>query len=321
MFTVNHLVRVFNHLRRGTLKGRLHWEWRQYLKQRRLDWWKSQVGKREYVEKVLHPDIRMRLYFDSWLCHSIYYGEFETGELSFLKAFLKPGDVFVDIGANIGLFTLVAAQCVGHTGRVYAFEPCSSTYERLINNVKLNRLSNVSCQQMGLGEKRHETEMTVSLDGFDAWNSIARPTMGKLFKKEPIRCTTLDDFAHDQNLVGCLTMVKIDVEGWESRVLEGGGKTLSGKNAPILQVEFSGKASRSAGSSCEKTYQFLEELGFKMFTYDPRSQSLNPDPVRKEYSYLNLLAIKDAEKVATRIRENISPHVSMHRGNRAEEGN
>jgi len=315
MLIANRLGRTLNHLHRGTLKGRLRWEWRQYLKQRRLDWWKSQVGKQEYVEKVVHPDIRMRLYFDSWLCRSIYYGEFETGEISFLKAFLKPGDVFIDVGANIGLFALVAARCVGDTGRVYAFEPCSATYGRLIDNVKLNRLSNVSCQQLALAEKRHDAQMTVSLDGFDAWNSMARPTMGRLFTKETIRCTTLDDFAHDQNLVGCITMVKIDVEGWESRVLEGGGKTLSGKNAPILQVEFSGKASHSAGSSCQKIYQFLEELGFKIFTYDPRSQSLNPDPVREEYSYLNLFAIKDAEEVVTRIRENIKSQVSMHRGN------
>lgn len=314
MLIANRLGRALNHLHRGTLKGRLRWEWRQYLKQRRLDWWKSQVGKQEYVEKVVHPDIRMKLYFDSWLCHSIYYGEFETGEISFLNTFLKPGDVFIDIGANIGLYALVAARCVGDTGRVYAFEPCSATYERLIDNVKLNRLGNVSCHQLALSEKRHDSEMTVSLDGFDAWNSMARPTMGKLFTKETIRCTTLDDFAYDHNLVGCITMVKIDVEGWESRVLEGGRKTLSGKNVPILQVEFSGKASHLAGSSCQKTYQSLEELGFRMFTYDPRTQSLKPDPAREEYSYLNLLAIKDAEKVTIRIRENIGPRVWMHRG-------
>ena len=74
----------------------------------------------------LQPGLKIRLYGDSELCRLIYLGNFEATERAFLNHFLRPGDVFVDVGANIGLFTLIAAARVGPAGRVVAFEPHAS---------------------------------------------------------------------------------------------------------------------------------------------------------------------------------------------------
>lgn len=284
------------------LQKRLKRKWYQYVLPKRIPWWESQVGKREAVEIRIQPGVRMRLYFDSDLCRLIYRGSFEYQERQFLNAFLSPGDVFVDVGANIGLFTLTAAKLVKKTGRVYAVEPCFKTYQRLLKNVGLNYLNNVSCHQLALSNKTGQVDMTVSLDGFDAWNSLAQPTAGSSFTVEPITSIRWDDFVREHNLIGCVTMMKIDVEGWETHVLSGGFETLSRTDAPVLQVEFTEKASQSANSCCQKLYYSLEKLGYQMFIYDAESKELVHDPLRESYPYVNLIAAKHPEKVVARLK-------------------
>jgi FkbM family methyltransferase len=295
------IQRCLVHLRNGTLPERLRLEWRQYIKRRRLAWWESQVSKSQYVETTIQPDVRMRLYFDSQLSQRIYCRDFELKERWFLNAFLKRGDAFVDIGANIGLFTLIAAHRVGNAGYVYAFEPCSRTYQRLLANVTLNGLANVSCYQLALSDDATQLNMNVSLDGFDAWNSLAQPIAGHSFAVETVNCTTWDSFAREHNLFGRVTMMKIDVEGWETRVLLGASETLSRMDAPVLQVEFTEEASRAAGSSCAELYHLLEDRGYQMFVYDVKSRKLVRDPLRESYPYLNLIAAKRPEQVAARL--------------------
>ena len=186
----------------------------------------------------------------------------------FLNHFLRPGDVFVDVGANIGLFTLIAASRVGPAGRVVAFEPTGVTYTRLVDNVRLNRFSNVNCVNSALSDHSGRLNLARSTDGFDAWNSFAEPTMGNTISYEQVEVIEWDRYARDHNLSGMVTMMKIDVEGWESRVLAGGKEVFARLDAPVLQVEFTDAAAKAAGSSCRSLYEFLESLGYRMFVYD-----------------------------------------------------
>jgi FkbM family methyltransferase len=295
--------RGFNHLRRGTLVERIQMEWQNYVKHKRLRWWRSQSGKREYIEKKIESELKIRLYFDSILCHHIYFWEgYEKSELLFLRALLRPGDIFIDIGANIGLYTLIAAQRVGEEGHIHAFEPSAKPYQRLLENVMLNRLTNVTCHRLGLSDTRDTLRMTVSLDGYDAWNSFGKPVAGRCFGEEMVECICVDDFLEKESLIRRVTLMKLDVEGWESRVLSGGRKALFLEDAPILLVEFTEQASQASGSSCSKTYDLLEELGYEMFTYDAECRRLIPDPRRERYPYLNLIAAKNSAWIASRLQ-------------------
>lgn len=297
------LYRGLVHLRRGTVLERIRSEWREYTSRKRTGWWQSQKGIREQTEVSIQPGVRMRLYFDSRLSQLIYCDDFERQQREFLNAFLRQGEVFVDIGANIGLFTLIAAYRVGSTGRVYAFEPCSTAHRRLLANVQLNRLDNVSCHQSALSDLVGQLNMTVSLDGFDAWNSFAQPIAGHSFAVETVNCTTWDNFVQGHNLAGRVTMMKIDVEGWEGRVLSGAYEALAGTDGPVLQVEFADQAAQSAGSSCARLYDSLRGLGHQMFTYDAKSRELVHDPLRESYSYLNLIAVKQPERIVARLKK------------------
>jgi FkbM family methyltransferase len=297
------IARIIKHIRKGTLLDRVHGQWRERIKKRRQIRWESQSGKREYLEARIEHGIRMRLHFDSQLARIIYCDGFETGERHFINAFLRSGDVFVDVGANIGLFSVIAANRVGNSGMVYAFEPARKTFHRLHENMKLNNFCNVQCFQLALSDESGEFPFYTSEDGFDAWNSIVHPIAGKSFSREFIQCVTWDHYARLHDLLGKVTMMKIDVEGWETRVLGGGHEALSRGDAPLLQIEFTEEAAASAGSSCKDLYHMLEGFGYCMFRYDLRTRTLVPDPLREKYPYVNLIAAKKLEEVSLRLRK------------------
>lgn len=250
----------------------------------------------------LQPGLKIRLHGDSELCHLIYCRHFESNEREFLNRFLRPGDVFVDVGANIGLFTLIAAERAGPQGKVLSFEPTAKTFGRLVENVRLNNFNNVECLKLAVSESRGHVQLSQCGDGRDAWNSLATPVLDSSFRTELVEAVDWDEFARERDLVGSVTMMKIDVEGWESRVLAGGKQFFSRSDAPVLQVEFTDEAAGAAGSSCRALYDCLQSYGYKMFLYDAGKRRLVAESKREKYPYLNLLAAKDPEFVELRLQ-------------------
>jgi len=295
------IQRFFLHFYRGTLPQRIKEEWHEHIRRRRRAWWDSHQNKEEYFSFPLQRRIKINLYFDSVLCRLIYCDNFEWRERRFLNSYLRQGDIFIDVGANIGLFTLIASRRVGNDGKVFAFEPCTKTYQRLVRNIELNSMNNVQCLQIALSDRPGQLQMNSSLDGYDAWNSMAPPYAGSNFTKEMVSGVTLDNFVREYNLLGRVRMMKIDVEGWESQVLAGGMETLSRTDSPVLQVEFTDHASRSAELSCQALYHQIETLGYQLFLYDEKHRRIYHAPLREEYPYLNLIASKDPDQIGKRI--------------------
>jgi FkbM family methyltransferase len=299
----NPVLRWISYVQDGILTRRIGMRWNYVVGDLRRARWKAMQHKRQYKVVQLPDGVRMRLFMDSEVSYAIYAKDFETNERKFHHAYLRPGDVYIDIGANIGLFTLIAAHRVGKEGHVHAFEPTITSYQRLMANIQLNRFSNVSAHQCALSDKPGQVEMSVSLDGFDGRNSIVTPTGGEEFATELVKTTTLDQFVQEQNLAGKINMIKIDVEGWEMHVLMGAKKCLSAADAPMLQVEFAEDACESAGSSCMELYQSLTQLGYQLFTFDAQASDLIP--VRMEQvknGYFNAIATKNPQDVAKRIK-------------------
>jgi FkbM family methyltransferase len=295
-------VRTFLANMRGlTWRERAQYTKKRLISRSRYKHWRSLSGER-YVETELQEGFRMRLPPSSLTSLCMYCEEYEMNERIFLKNFLRPGDTFVDVGAHVGLFTVLAGHYVGATGRVYAFEPCSETYRRLLENVELNGLANVFCRRTAMSNRRGRVELTMSLDGYDGCNSLARPFLGNHFGAESVDSIAWDEFAGEQGLAGRVAMMKIDVEGWETQSLDGGARTLSRDDAPILQVEFCDRAAATSGSSCRELYRALESLGYKMFIYDAKNRTIVPDPLRDSYWVVNLIAAKRPDYVMARLR-------------------
>ncbi|HYR58741.1 MAG TPA: FkbM family methyltransferase [Chthoniobacteraceae bacterium] len=247
------------------------------------------------------PGVRMKLYGDSLLCEMLYFGDFEPDTRAFFDAWLRPGDVFLDVGANVGLYTLTAARIVGPRGHVHAFEPCSQTFERLAENVQLNRFRNIACHRVALSHENAEAQLTLANAGFDAWNSLGKPYMGETTGCETVTTVTLDSFTSEHALSGRNCAVKIDVEGWENQVLAGAREFLEGDGAPLLCVEFTEEAAALAGSSCSGLYRTLEELGYEMFSVSADPAEIRPFPLRDSFPNVNLLAAKDLAAVRARL--------------------
>jgi FkbM family methyltransferase len=306
--SVNDLSRLKHKLKRGlwyiltgNWRSRLCLEQKRYGRQIRQAMWHYRSRYCDFFDYKLQPGLRIRLYTDSRLSKKIYVDNFEYEERQFVNAFLRPGDTFIDIGANIGLFTLIAAQGVGNTGKVYSFEPCTKTFQRLRANVQLNRFVNTHCYKQALSNRIDQETMYIAQDDRDALNSFSRPEMPQNFATETVQTTTIDHFFQEHNLSGKVTMIKIDVEGWETHVLMGGEKTFSCRDAPVLQIEFTDQNAQQAGTSCRELYGRLVNFGYQVYIYDEKSQTLLPEVLREKYPYLNLIAVKQPAEIYSRL--------------------
>jgi FkbM family methyltransferase len=298
------LLRYLNYLKQGTLLARVQARLDANRRARRRAWWQAEYEKgRQFKDIRLLPGVRFRLFWNSEISWLLFVKDFEAAERRFHQAFLRQGDVYVDIGANIGIFTVIAARKVGRTGRVYDFEPIAATYDRLQQNIALNRCKNVSTYPLALSDAPGRAEMTISTDGFDGRNSMAKPTGGEHFALETVSLSTLDAFVAENDLAGRITMVKIDVEGWENHVLAGAGRTFSAPDAPLLQVEFTEEALQTANSSSAQLYQALKKFGYDLFLFDEDKRGLKPasqEDVRDRF--VNVIASKHPDRVFARLK-------------------
>lgn len=257
------------------------------LRFKNTKYYQSLYSGKLFFEHKLGNDLKINLYMDSVLSKIIYDG-FEQEELNFVKSILKSGDVFIDIGANIGLFSLIASQCVGKGGKVIAFEPAPTTFNRLLENEDLNNIKNIDSRNIGLSDELGELNFYISDNGFDAWNSFAPSADNKLQKKITVSVSTLDyELQHIDKAK--IKLVKIDVEGWEKFVLKG-GEIFFKNYSPLIMVEFTDENTFNAGYSVHEIYDAMVNYGYEWHTI--KNGELIKEAKRLHYPYINLIAVK-----------------------------
>lgn len=193
---------------------------------------------------VYHPQDDLSAY--------IYVGRaYEPLESRFIRDYLRPGDVAVDAGANIGFMTKIMSEQTAPSGRVYAIEPSARTFARLMETVTRLKLTNVIPCCFALWRNAAALAFNVSTSGADAQQSLAeREKQGEGVVKWPVCACTLDQMltAADFEL-GQVAFVKMDVEGVEPAVLDGASALLNQENAPTLLVEYNVEALAACGFS------------------------------------------------------------------------
>jgi FkbM family methyltransferase len=174
---------------------------------------------------------------DRGLEHFLYfYGTFEAGTLHIIRKCLRQNDAFIDVGANIGLMSLLASRLIGQKGKVYAFEPEPATFTILERNIEINRITNVRTFRIALGSASTTEIIYSNLARSRESASLIKPQSNS--EGVPIQVETLDKFI-TTNHVADVRMMKIDVEGWELEVLRGARQLLSSPYAPIICIEYS----------------------------------------------------------------------------------
>jgi FkbM family methyltransferase len=190
----------------------------------------------------------------------------QTYEPELTKLFeqmVKPGDVVVDVGANIGYFTLLASKLVGERGRVYAFEPAPETFALLKRSIAANDSGNVCALQKALWNVRASGKLLLEGENWGANRIIDSETGGHSIEVEMVSMDEFFENGHQK-----VDVVKIDAEGAEINILNGATAVLQKNPDLVLFAEFNPKLLEAAGQHPERYIQVIASHGFTIYAVD-----------------------------------------------------
>ena len=162
------------------------------------------------------------------------------------KKYVKPGSTVVDVGGHIGVHTLSLSKLVGENGVVHVFEPQVKLFTELLLNMRLNDRSNIVFHRKALGDKKQTVELNVTDPTNEGNTSIG-------LGGDKVQMQRLDDLKLTN-----VSLIKIDVEGYEEQVIEGALKTIASQK-PILIIEIWGD------EECPKKIEKIKSLGYQAF--------------------------------------------------------
>lgn len=254
-----------------------------------------QIGVRALSKKVIVPWVEdSKLIIgagETGATGNIYVGFAEYRDMLFLLHALRPEDTFVDIGANIGAYTILASKVI--RAKSICFEPIKNAFNRLEDQVKINRIDDlVRMENKGVGERNEALFFT---NNNDTVNKVS--LAGDVANTTEIEVIALDDVLKKDEKY----FVKIDVEGFEYKVLLGANNILSSPNTFGLIIELNG-SSEEFGSTNSEIHNKLLGFNFYPVSYDPFCRTI----VRlKNYNKngANTIYIKDIEVLARRCKD------------------
>lgn len=222
---------------------------------------------------------------------NIYVGLHEFEDMAFVMHVLRPGDLFVDIGANVGSYTVLAgavsnAHCI-------AIEPVPETYRWLLGNVEINGIADrVTTLNIALGSEPGVLQFTAHLD---AVNHVASHTEMSDPRCINVPVRTLDEVVGERRPY----LVKMDVEGFESEVLKGGRGTLADPALHGILMELNGSGFRY-GYDENTLVQAMLQLGFRLSRYEPFRRKVESQPMNR-IGGGNVLFLRHLDEVGDRV--------------------
>jgi FkbM family methyltransferase len=234
---------------------RLHVPFASALLARRIE--RDQTERK--VQCELHG-VRWDLDLTEMVDFNIFYlKSYERFTSRRIMQFARPGGTFIDVGANIGYFTMRAARQLGVNGHVHAFEPMRRAYDRLVRHVTLNHLDNVTTHRLIVTDRSRGPQTVTFRNSWKMFGAAPEPQA-----PEQIETVSLDDYAPRLGL-SRLDVMKIDVDGYEYKVLQGARETLR-RFGPALVLEIGGYTMNAVGDSVADLVGLLEGLGYRFYS-------------------------------------------------------
>lgn len=250
-------------------------------------WWQVAYRLGVRYQDISFHGLRLRCYpGDHSASRALYFsGMPDYWEMRFMQDYLRQGDCFIDVGANTGIYTLLARSLVGDQGEVNSFEPNAMSADRLEENLRLNHIDNVAVHRVGVADEMGSLAFEHS--GDDCTAHVAYDDQGE--NPQRIKTVTLDDVLEDKPHA----MAKLDIEGYEPFAIRGMRRLLSTHNPPVMQIEVAGY-SKLFGISTERFIGELHELGYGIAIYHPTTKSLEFVERHWEIPVDNILAVAKA---------------------------
>ncbi len=215
---------------------------------------------------------------------NVYCGLNDFEDMSFILHYLQEGDIFLDVGANVGAYTVLASAGAG--AKTYAFDPSPAAIDSLRANVELNRIADrVSIEPYAIG--RAAGSVSVSTSGPSSMHHVGAEGSSSL-----IEMRTIDSYRLRPSIM------KIDVEGYESEVLAGASETAGCPELVAIITEMN-EESVKYGDGIESVSSFMSQHGFTAVTYDPWQREIAAKRKRSD----NTLFVRDLEKIRRRVAE------------------
>lgn len=188
-----------------------------------------------------------------------WYGYYEKDAILTWEQMIHTNAVVLDIGANTGYYSIIAAKRSRHT---YAFEPGSSNRKKLEENIQLNKLVNITVLPYAVSDKQGKAELHIAGDDNTGMNSLEQ-TGNFSGRKEVVNITTIDYWVTENRIAG-IGLVKIDVEGSEMKVLKGMQAVIE-EHKPVFFMEVIGQLLMQSGHSVNEVYDFLFSKGYNAY--------------------------------------------------------
>ena len=194
----------------------------------------------------------------------------EPVETKLFNDIIKNGEVLVDVGANIGYFTLLMAKLSGPSGKIFSFEPEDKNFEILEKNVKINNYQNIVLEKKGVSDHNGVNKFFLSSKntGMHSLQKIRDDS-----KEVKIDVIKLDDYFSALDLVKKISLIKIDVEGAEFQVLNGMQTILKNENLKLL-IEFIPEHLKKHGTNPSDVLKILEDNDFKIYQINENTKQL-----------------------------------------------
>jgi len=266
----------------------------RFLNQRIINYFKRDSRKKiNFRGHVLFLDTKDSL--------NLSFSDYEIFETELIEKELKTGDVFLDIGANIGYHTLTAAKRVGPKGRVYAIEPEPENFSILEQNISINGYSD-RCVLVRKGVSDKSGTQKLYLDPFNCgghafFNHFEKPEVflgsrsvtlnENLDNFIDVETISIDDFLSNNRRVN---VVKMDIEGAELLALRGMLETLKANKRIVIFSEFSPSAMNMVGGDYREFLEILKRLGFEVYDLNENKKTLKKvsiEDVLKNYTVKN----------------------------------
>lgn len=234
------------------------------------------------IETTIIDNIKMKLNITEYIQAYLYnFGSYELPTINYIKKNIKPNMTILDIGGNVGLMTLVFANQLKKTGKVFTFEPEPNNFSKLQHNIKLNEFSNIVLNQVAVSDSNSVLKFFLSTgNNFGVHSLIYNEDLDQNFIEVPT--VKIDDFVLKNN-ISKVDMIKIDVEGAELDVING-MRDLLKRDKPILILEVVSKYLKSRGLSSS---EFKRTMNAE-FGYTPYTPNVNGELLKESFENENI---------------------------------